>query len=111
MLSELFARELGTLVGIEYHCRAPPKCPFKSIRTEVGVQSYRDGPGENIPAIPVHYGSQIDKAFAHPDICDVTCPYLIRTINLELFQKVGIDFVLRIPTAQLGLRIDGFQPH
>src|ERR1035437_8898215 len=68
-------------------------------------------PSENAARGPIKHSGQIDEAPLHRDMRRIHSPDLIRTVDGETAQEVGIDAVCLIPAAGVGLAIKGFNAH
>jgi len=68
-------------------------------------------PSENAVRGPIKHSAQIDEAPLHRDIRRIPSPDLIRTVDAETAQEVGVDAVCLIPAAGVGLAIKGFNAH
>lgn len=97
--------ELAPLIGIEYlwgtvesygliHC----------LQAKIGIQGIGEPPGEDLAALPIDHSGKVDKASGHWDIGDIHCPDLMGAIDGEVSQQGGVDLVLRMPFAGIGLR-------
>jgi hypothetical protein len=75
-----------------------------SSQNEVSILFDRT-PRQNVSAVPVHHRDQIEKAPGHRDVSNVGGPHLVRPLDRQAAQQVGIDPVLRRATA--GLRLWG----
>ena len=53
-------------------------------------------PGQNLAAVPVHNGHQIQEATLHGDVSDVGTPDLIWPINRQIPQQIRINPVLLV---------------
>ena len=111
-LCEVQAGKLAALVRIEY-LRRPvmQQCLFQRIHAAGPVQRIRKPPTQHAPAVPVHHGDKIHEAAAHPDVCDVRAPDLIRPVDFQFSQEVRIYSVLQVRDRCSGFRIDCEQPH
>ena len=56
-------------------------------------------PSENAARGPIKHSAQIDEVPLHRDIRLIHGPYLIRTVDGETAQEVGVDAVSQIPAA------------
>ena len=56
-------------------------------------------------------GSQIDESSLHRDVGRVHGPDLIRSINRQMAQAIGIDPVCLIPPTGAGFAVERFNAH
>lgn len=110
-VQELTGRKLGSLVRVEDLRRGDLEGILQGLDTEGGIQ--RDGqiPSQNVPAEPIHDGHEIDKPVMHPDIGDIGAPDMVRVIDLQSPQQIGMFRMLRRRHTQSSSRIHGFQAH
>jgi hypothetical protein len=59
--------------------------------TELCVQCVGDPPGQHPTAVPVHHRHQVHESSGERDVADVSRPYLIRPVDPQATQPVGID--------------------
>ncbi len=109
---EVAAGEWATLIGVEDLRATVAVNGFSHrIQTEVGGQRVGEPPGEYPARVPVDHGEQVEEAPAHRDGGDVGCPHLIRSLDREIAQEVGMDFIPPLPTRGVGLPVERFDPH
>ena len=101
-VQELKGRKLGYLVRVEDLRRGD---------LEGVLQGDGQIPSQNVPAEPVHDGHEIDKAVMHPDIGDIGAPGMVRVIDLQSPQQIGMLRMVRRRHTQSSSRIHGFQAH
>jgi len=110
-VGEIFAGELRALIAVEDIRLGVPERSLHGRDAEEAVQGVGEFPGEHVPAEPVHYSHQIDKAVLQPDVGDVGTPHLVGTLYGHGFEQIGISLGRLSRPAQSGLGIDRFQPH
>ena len=74
------------------------KCLLQSRKTKGGIAGSEAFPGENLSTRPVHKDHQVQVPLGHGDVAEIGCPDLIRTLNGQLPEKVGVD---RVPWSRL----------
>ena len=84
---------------------------FQGLYTECRLQGDRKLPGQNVTAEPVHDGHKVDKAMIHPDVRDIGTPDLVRMVDFQTPQQIGVLPVLGTGLAQSPLGINGLQAH
>jgi len=104
-------RELGALVRVEDLRPASLKGIRERFDAEVNLHCYGRSPGDNVTAEPIHDGDKVDETLLHPNICYVSRPYLIRTINHYLPEQVWILLGPRLGLTQTLLGINSLDPH
>jgi hypothetical protein len=105
------AGKLGALIGVENLWFGLAESSFQSFHTEVNIQGDGDRPSEDIAAVPVHDRHQVDEPPMHPYVSDITCPHLIRSVNIKPSEKIWEDFVFIISPAQLPFWINCLDAH
>ena len=106
-----WTRKLGALVTVEYLRCPSHESPLERFNAEIGFQSDTYVECQDIPAVPVNNGHQIDEAGLESDICDIGTPDLIDPFNCDPAQQIGVNIVARSRTAQVGAGKDSHQPH
>jgi len=71
----------------------------------------RKHPGQNITAEPVHDSHKVNKSMIHPNIRDISTPDLIRMVDFQVPQQVGILPVLGTGFAQFLPGVNSLQTH
>ena len=71
---------------------------------------YRQPPGHHVPAAPVHDCHQVEEPTGHGQVGDVRGPHLVGPGDSGIPQQVGIDSMLRRPSAGAGPPVDGPPP-
>ena len=71
----------------------PGQCFLDCLDAKVGLQRDRHPPGKDTAGEPVDDSRKIDEATRHRDVGDVHRPDLIGPNDLQVAQKVGVDFV------------------
>jgi len=71
-----------------------PQGVFKRIEAERSVHRVRQAPRQDVAAAPVGHRDQVEEAACHWDISNVGGPHLVRPIDRQAVQQVGIDPVL-----------------
>ena len=56
--------------------------------------------------MPINYSNEIDKSSLHSYVSDISTPYLIGMINLQIMQEVWIFFVCLVRYGGVLVRID-----
>ena len=102
-VGERVAGKLGTLVRVEYLRGAGMQRRLERVDAENAVHRVRQPPRQDMAAGPVHHGDEIKKAIRR-DIGDVR--RLVRPIDHQVAQQVGIHPVLRVGHAGARLAVD-----
>ena len=105
------ARELRSLVRVEYPGLPSAKRSLENARAEIRILGVRHSPGENEPAKPIYDRDEVHKAALHRDICQVSAPDLIRSRDVHPSQQVGVNLVILRWNACSGSRINRLDPH
>jgi len=105
------ACELTSLVRLEDLRLRDPEGILQRLDTKLLLQRDRKSPGQDIAAVPVHHGHEIDEPMSQTDVGDVGGPGLIRMIDRNPFQKIGIDLMVGAREAGTRLRINRLQAH
>lgn len=108
---ERIARELRALITIEDFRFRPKKSPIKGADAEIAVQCGRDLPTEYIARVPVDDRDQIDEPSHQADICDVSAPDLVYSVDFYTSQEVRVYLMPGSGHRQARLRIDRLKPH
>lgn len=104
---EFLARELRTLVGVEYFRFSKEKDGFfEAFGTELSIERGRESPRKHLSRIPVDDGNEIDEASFEPDVRDVRSPDLVLSVNRETFQEIRVFFVFPVRNARIPLRAE-----
>ena len=99
--------KLAALVGVHdfrsavFHDRF-----FQGIDTGIGRQAVRQAPSQHPTSCPVEHRAQIDKTPAHRDVGRIHRPDLVRTLNRQVTQLVGINTVCLVAPTGIGLAAD-----
>src|SRR5690606_26549837 len=82
---------------------------LKGVEAEARVHAVTKPPGEQPPAVHVDDADQVTEATRHGDVGDIRRPHLIRALDDESIQQVGVDPVPHAPAPPGGprLRVDG----
>ena len=83
----------------------------ETTQVTVSRQRIRNAPGQDLAAVPVGDGDQIDKAPAHRNVGDVRGPNLIGAVNLQVPKKIAVDGMRRMAAAQVWLPVKRFNSH
>ena len=110
-VGERVAGKLGTLVRVEYLRGAGMQRRLERVDAENAVHRVRQPPRQDMAAGPVHHGDEIKKAIRNRDIGDVSTPRLVRPIDHQVAQQVGIHPVLRVGHAGARLAVDCLHRH
>ncbi len=81
------------------------------INAEAGLQSVGDAPGQHLTCMPIYNGHQIQEPAPHRQIGDVRTPDLIRPLNSQPSQKIGIDLVPLGGLAGVRFLVDRHEAH
>lgn len=108
---ELVAGKLDALIGIENLRLRYLKRFLQSVDAKSGIQRRGYLPGQDVTAMPVHNGNQINKPMMHADIRDIRGPHLIRVVYCNVSKQVRILFVCRRRLAQIRLGLNSLQAH
>jgi hypothetical protein len=87
---------------------------FHCIEAKRHLHRDRQAPRQHAAREPIHHGRQVDKAACHGNVGDVHRPNLVRPIDLQTTQQVGIDLVARPRSGRIGppiQRLDAHPPH
>ncbi len=109
---EVEAGELAALVRVE-----DPRLAvsghgfFESLDAERRIHGVRQPPNQDMAARPVHDRYQIQETTLDRDVGDVGAPNLVGTIDLQAFEKVGVNPMGRMGRAGSRCLIDGLQAH
>jgi hypothetical protein len=102
------AGKLATLVSIhDFRLAIFHDGLFQSVDAGIGRQAVRQAPSQHPAGGPVENGTQIDEAPAHRDVGRIHGPDLVRTVNAEIAQQVGIDAMRLVAPTGVGLAVDG----
>ena len=102
---ERFGRELRALVGVEDLGRAVEGDGFAKRRhAEVTGHGVGHPLGEHLPRVPVHDRDEVEEALLERDVGDVRAPHLVRVIDAETPQQVGVFRMVRVGLRGLSLR-------
>ena len=103
--------ELRTLVGVEDFALLAFGYSADGFNAEIRIQGGAQRPAQDVPAVPVNHGHQVNKARCQPDIGDIGAPHLVATVNHQTTQQVGVDLMFRVPLAGVGFLVHRLQPH
>lgn len=78
---------------------------------EFGFQRVRDAPRQNLAFVRVHYGEQIEEATSHLQVCDVGTPNLVRPVQAQAPQQIGVNLVPLRRFAGVGFLVDWRETH
>ena len=84
---------------------------IQSPKTKGSVAGIGQFPGENLSACPVHDDDQVQVPFGHGNVAEIGCPDLIRTVNGQVPEQVGVNLMPWSRLARPTLRIDRKKPH
>ena len=84
---------------------------LKRLDTEACVQRVRQPPGQDISARPVHGCHQVKEAAAHRDVGDIGAPDMVRALDRQGLEQIGVDPVLGVRSAGTRRPIDRLKPH
>jgi hypothetical protein len=106
-LCESVAGKLGSLIRVEdLRFAVELHSLLEGLIAEIRVQGVGDAPGEDLAAVPIHDRHQIHKPTFHGNVGDISGPHLIRVIDGQVPEQVGVDPVLRMGTAGVWLWVD-----
>ena len=109
---ELPAGELASLIRIEYLRHAVSAYrELKRLDAMERVHRVHDAVRHVLAAVEVHDGDHERPVSGDSRVCDVSRPDLVRTVDLQILQKVRILFVLGMRLRRIEMRpgIDGPQ--
>src|SRR5271170_1878836 len=111
-IKTLVKAELAALVGIE-NPRRPMfrQSLFQRFDTEGRFHRDRDAMAEHPPAEPVDDGGQVNETARHRDIGDVHRPNLVRPLDLQPAQQIGINLVPRRGLRRVRLAVERLDSH
>lgn len=114
--NERTTREVAALIRIGYVryaeatiCHEVQRV-MERLQHKAVLQTVAELPRDNVAAIPIDEGNEIDKALGGPNVCDVCAPDVVRTVSRHATQEVRIDGVPRGCLTGIWLRVDRFQP-
>jgi len=81
---------------------------FQGFDTRVGRQGVGQTPSLDTTGGPVEYGAQRDKTPLHRNGRRIPGPNLIRAVNRQTAQEVGVSAVRLVAAAGVGLAVEGF---
>ena len=103
--------ELAALIGVEdLRNAATFQRICQRLRAEAGVQRVTQPPGQHPPARPVHHRHQVKEPTLHRNVGDVRAPRLIRALDRNSSQQIGIHAVLRVRYGGPRFAVDRLQP-
>jgi len=102
---------LPALVAVENLRPRDPQRSIKSRQTELFFQENREFPSQDIATEPVHDRGQKHETMRQTNIGDVRGPNLIRTANLKMVKKIGVDPIQRLRLARVPFGINRRDPH
>ena len=104
--------ELGTLISIEDFRRSVAlQGLLQGIDTEVCVHGVGDPPGQHLAAVPVDDSDKIHEAPGQRHVAYVSCPNLVRTLDLQALEQVRVHLVPIAWNAGSGARIHRLNAH
>ena len=102
---EVLARELKSLIRVEDFGRAVKGEGFVQGRdAEVTRHGVGQPPREDLSRVPVHDRDQVPESFLKGDVGDVGRPHVVRVIDHEAPEQIGIDRVGLVRHRRLWLR-------
>ena len=111
-LGEAGAGKLRPLIGVEdLWLAVAAEGLLERLHTEIRLQAVGQPPGEHLAAVPVHDRHQIHKPAGHSHIGDVGGPHLVRVIDAQLPEQVGINPMLRMRPTRVWLGVDRLDAH
>ena len=111
LASKTASRKLDALVSVEDVGSPAVQSLPEGIETKEAIQSIGQLPGQHIARLPIHHGDQIHKPVRHRYVGNVGRPNLVRSLNLEPTQQIGVFLVLLIWNGGPWAWIDGLQTH
>jgi len=109
---ELEARELTVPIGIHDFRGAILGNGFlQGADTELCMHRVRELPSEDLSAVPVHDGHEVQKASAHWQVRDIHRPHLGRSVNDPIPQQIRINRVSRMRLTGVYFSVDRLDPH
>jgi hypothetical protein len=84
---------------------------LEGCNTKISPHGVRYPPRQHLEGGPVRHGDQIQKAPPHRNRSDVRASNLVRSINRQIAQEVGVYDVFRMRRAGARLLIHRRQPH
>jgi len=114
MLRRPVESALGALVAVEY--LRPPKALQRfrqDIQAEAHIHAVTQPPSEPTTSVHVNDPHQVTEAPSHGDVGHVRGRNLVRAVDVEPVEQVGVDLVTRPGTALGSARrqVDGTQVH
>jgi len=108
----LKAGELAALVGVEdLRPAVSGQRLAHRLDAEPGVHGVGEPPGKDVTGRLVHNRDQIQKAALDRNIGDVGAPNLVRLLDCQSLEMIGINPVHRVRRAGSRRLINGFQVH
>ena len=109
---ERFGRELRALIRVEDRGTAVEGEGFVEGRhAEVTGHGVGHPPGEHLSRVPVHDRDEVEEPLLERDVGDVRAPHVVRSIDAEVPQQVGVFRMVRVGLGGRGLRSERAQTH
>ena len=106
------AGELAALVGIEdLRPAMTGQRVVERLDAKVRVQAVRQPPGQHMPARPIHDRHQVKEAAPHRDVADAGAPDMVRPLDRQTFEQIGVDPVPGMRIAGAWRPVDRLKPH
>ncbi len=103
------AGELTALIGVHDFRRTVLQKGFlQRLDTRISRQRVGQPLSQNTTRRPIQNSGQIDESALHRDVRRIHGPDLIRAIDGEVAQEVGVDPMRLIPPAGVGFAVEGF---
>jgi hypothetical protein len=102
--------KLDTLVGVENIGLTMQQRLTQGSQTKDTIQRIGNLPGNDEAAEPVHDRHQVHEALGHRHIRNIRRPDLIRSIDYQTSQQIGIFLVLRMENGSPWSRVDACRP-
>lgn len=103
---------MRSLAGVENVGRAVEgERLFESGDAEVARHGVGQSPRQDLARVPVHDRQQMPESFFEGHVGDVRRPHLIRSIDHDVAQPVGVDRMSPVGQRRLGLGRQASDPH
>ena len=105
------AGELASLIRVEDFRLRHFECLAAGLDDHTRVQRVVHLPADDIAAVPVDDGRQVQEAVPDGDVGDIDRPCLVRPVDDRVAQEVGHDLRMLAPLGEVRTRVKGFDAH
>lgn len=107
-LREVGAGELAALVGVkDLRHSIAVNGHIHGIHAEIRRKGVGHPPRQHLSGIPIHDGHQIEEPPAHRNVGDVSYPNLVRPVDGEIPEQIGVDVAPGGFLAGIGFPVEG----